>query len=156
MKVITTDKGELFIRWRYSTVPVMRNNEEVASTTQTECIASRESEIIATGVVRRFHLDIENREEARKRSLEALLNELYPLEKPTKEEKTDMAHAQLQQHLKVLKDRNAPKKVQRSLFWDAYNSRKDIGSTLDIDTVASVLVERYGKEELLEALSKIN
>jgi hypothetical protein len=117
MKIQVSD-GDLFIRWQYKSVPVLRQGVEIGTTKQTTCIASRNGETVAEASVKKFHLDTDDKDEARKQSMIKLLDTLAPIKKLKYHGSPDVQEiARLRAELKK---ENASNKE----FWHAYMTRK--------------------------------
>lgn len=129
---VKTSKGEYFVRWQYDDeVPVLRNEKQIGTTTETTCIISKAGETVHEATVRRFHLDPDDREEARKFSLSKVLNELYPNPNLTT---TDAS---------AIKKAKNEASAEREVFWKAYRERipKNVP---DLKKTMALLVDTYG------------
>lgn len=151
----------VYVRWQYEDVPVQHNGKNIKNeageeilTRQTSCIASVGGEEIGRATVKRYYLDTEDKDEARRRSLERLLAELYPYPK------TPAEGAILLEEQKAFETEKEEMRRIRSMFWESYNTRRDFVEVsqeddMDLETGLEYLIMSYGPDEVRGKLEHI-
>jgi hypothetical protein len=133
---VVVNGNELFVRWKYEDLDVTQQRRvkdaagkvelkdvKIGTTKKTSCIVSFNGEILHEASVKKYYLDIEDKEESRKQSLRKVLEELYPIKKLHYE--GEPAPMQIVDLIRALKKENLPNKKARYEFWKAYMNRKN-------------------------------